>query len=188
MLVTPKFIQEVLDKAEKLHTPDEVELAAARMAEEISSRIGESNPLLLTVMVGGLIPTALLLKYMNFPLEMDYVHATRYQKEVAGGELIWKVHPTTNLKARTILVVDDILDGGVTLKRIIEHCEQEGAHEVLSAVLVEKIGTSRADGLKEADFMGIKVPDKFVFGYGMDYKGYLRNAPGVFAVDEQHHS
>jgi hypoxanthine phosphoribosyltransferase len=91
------------------------------------------------------------------------------------------------LRDRTVLVVDDILDEGLTLAAIVDFCRQQGARAVYSAVLVEKVH-DRKSAAVEADFIGIKVEDRYVFGYGMDYHGYLRNVRGIYAVSEQHQS
>lgn len=180
MPVTPEEADRVYREADCLYSAEEVEAAIARMAGEISARLNGKNPLVLCVLTGALIPTGALLTRLDFPLELDYIHATRYGSATSGGSLHWIAHPRLSLKGRTVLVVDDILDEGATLAAIVEHCRAEGAEEVLSAVFTEK-RHDRKNGLK-ADFAGLEVEDRYVFGYGMDYKGYLRNAPGIFAV------
>ena len=117
---------------------------------------------------------------------MDYVHATRYQGEISGGELHWKVKPSLSLSGRTVLIVDDILDGGVTLAAILAEVKSMGATQVYSAVLVDKHHKRVENGLKHADFVGLEVDDHYIFGYGMDYHEYLRNAPGIFVVAAEH--
>jgi len=180
MPITPEHALAVYHSADCLASEAQVNESLARMAHEIGERIADSNPLVLVVLTGALVPAGCLLPMLNFPLELDYIHATRYSGSTAGGELFWIAHPRTPIAGRTVLVIDDILDEGPTLKAIIEHCRAEGAAEVLSAVLVEK-HHERKNGLK-ADFVGIEVEDRYVFGYGMDYKGYWRNAPGIYAV------
>jgi hypoxanthine phosphoribosyltransferase len=137
-------------------------------------------------MIGGLVPMGNLLPRLDFPLEVDYVHATRYRGDIKGGELHWKVKPSLDLANRTVLVVDDILDGGVTLAAIIEEVKKMGAAEVYSAVLVDKHHKRVPNGLKNADVAGLLVDDHYIFGYGMDYNEYLRNAPGIFVVSPEH--
>jgi hypoxanthine phosphoribosyltransferase len=116
---------------------------------------------------------------------VDYVHATRYRGGIVGHDLEWRTKPHITLKDRTVLVVDDILDGGVTLQGIIDYCKEEGAKEVFSAVLVEKDAPREIGGMLKADFTGVRVENRYVFGYGMDYKRYLRNTRGIFAVAEE---
>jgi hypoxanthine phosphoribosyltransferase len=132
-------------------------------------------------MIGGIVPTGLLLPRLNFPLQVDYLHVTRYRGRTAGGDLRWIKHPDIPLNGRTILVIDDVLDEGVTLGAIVQACKARGASEVLTAVLVEK-RIERCEGLHKADFTGLSADNRYLFGYGMDYKLYLRNAEGIFAV------
>lgn len=182
----PEKIKDVYDKSTCLFTTKEVEAALDRMAINIHARLQDKNPILLCVMVGGLVPMGNLLPRLDFPLEVDYVHATRYNGDIYGGDLVWKVRPSVNLTNRTVLVVDDILDGGVTLAAIIKEVKALGAAEVFSAVLVDKHHNRVENGLKHADFVGLEVDDHYIFGYGMDYNEYLRNAPGIFVVAPEH--
>jgi hypoxanthine phosphoribosyltransferase len=172
----------VLSEADLLVTNSEVAAAIARMAVEITGELKEADPILLCVMNGGLIFTGQLLTQLVFPLEVDYVHATRYGHETNGTNLHWTVKPQFDMKGRTVLLLDDILDEGVTLAAIAAYCRQQGAAEVFMAVLVEKLHLRKVTPGMRADFTGIEVGDRFLFGYGLDYKGYWRNAPGIYAV------
>ena len=156
------------------------------MAIKIHQQLHDKNPVILCVMIGGLVPLGNLLPRLDFPLEVDYVHATRYRGGIRGGELHWKVRPSLDLTGRTVLVVDDILDGGVTLAAILAEMKTLGAAEVFCAVLVDKYHKRVENGLKNADFVGLEVDDHYIFGYGMDYNEYLRNAPGIFVVAPEH--
>lgn len=182
----PKHIQEVYAKASCLHTKQEIDAELDRMATEIHTTLADKNPLLLCVMVGGLVLTGNLLHRLDFPLELDYIHATRYRGATSGGELHWKASPSAILKDRTILIVDDILDGGLTLSAIVDYCHTANAKEVFTAVLLDKHETRVAGGIPKANFTGLVIPNGYVFGYGMDYKEYLRNAPGIFIVAPEH--
>ena len=159
-----------------------VEAALERMAAEITARLANANPLVYAVMNGGLIFAGRILPRLPFPLEVAYLHASRYGHAIQGTLLDWRVRPTQDLRGRTVLVLDDILDEGHTLKAIIEHLKEEGAAEVLSAVLVHKLHDRKATPGMRADFSGLDIADRFLFGCGMDYKGYWRNAPGIYAV------
>ncbi|MCP0913288.1 MULTISPECIES: hypoxanthine-guanine phosphoribosyltransferase [Legionella] len=185
-MTIPSKIQEVYEKSTRLFTTKEVEAALDRMAINIHQRLHDKNPVIICVMIGGLVPMGNLLPRLDFPLEVDYVHATRYCGEIKGGELHWKVKPSLDLRGRTVLVVDDILDGGVTLAAILAEVKAMGAAEVLSAVLVDKHHKRVENGLENADFVGLQVDDHYIFGYGMDYEEYLRNAPGIFVVAPEH--
>jgi len=182
MTVTQKHIQQVRAEADCLFTAEQVNVVLNNMAEEISAKHRDNNPLVLCVMNGGLIVTGELLLRLDFPLEQDYLHATRYRGKTQGGELKWLAKPRSLLKDRHVLVIDDILDEGHTLAVIVAHCQQAGARSVETVVLVEK-QHDRKHGIK-ADYIGLEVEDRYLFGYGMDYKGYLRNAAGIFAVKE----
>lgn len=172
----------VLADADQLVTINEVECAIKRIAQEITTQLKDSCPVLLCVMNGGLIFTGQLLTQLAFPLEVDYAHATRYGHELSGTKLNWTVRPQLDLKGRTVLLLDDILDEGVTLAAIADYCRQQGATEIYMAVLVEKLHLRKVTPGMKADFTGIEVGDRFLFGYGLDYKGYWRNAPGIYAV------
>jgi hypoxanthine phosphoribosyltransferase len=185
-MTLPITIKDVYEKATCLYTTKEVEAALDRMAINITRDLKDKNPIIMCVMIGGLVPMGNLLPRLDFPLEVDYVHATRYRGEISGGEIVWKVKPSASIKGRTILVVDDSLDGGVTLASIIEEIKNLGAKEVYSAVLVDKHHKRVENGLQKADFVGLQVDDHYIFGYGMDYKEYLRNAPGIFVVAPEH--
>ncbi|WP_131783003.1 hypoxanthine-guanine phosphoribosyltransferase [Legionella gresilensis] len=182
----PNKIKEVYEKSTCLYTTKEVEAALDRMAINIHQELYDKNPIILCVMIGGLIPMGNLLPRLDFPLEVDYVHATRYKGDIKASDLVWKVKPSLNLTGRTVLVIDDILDGGLTLAAIIKDVEAMGAAKVYSAVLVDKHHKRDPNGLENADFVGLHVDDHYIFGYGMDYNEYLRNAPGIFVVAPEH--
>ncbi len=184
MATTPQHSEAVLARADCIFTGEQVDAALTVMAGAIERRIGGSNPLVVCVLTGALIPTGLLLPRLRFPLQVDYLHATRYGGETSGGELRWIVKPHHDLKDRVVLLVDDILDEGVTLAALQAYCRQQGAREVLSAVLVEKVHDRKHPSVS-AEFVGLQVPDRYVFGTGMDYKGYLRNVAGIYAAQAQ---
>ncbi|NOX44024.1 MAG: hypoxanthine-guanine phosphoribosyltransferase [Gammaproteobacteria bacterium] len=179
MSITAEQAQQVLNDADCLYTLAEVEKAILDVAQKINYALHGKNPLVLCVMSGGVVTVGQLLPHFSFTMNLDYIHATRYADKTVGGELQWLVKPRTSLKDRVVLIIDDILDEGETLKAIISDCENASAQQVYSAVLVNKVHDRKAD--VKVDFVGLDVEDRYVFGYGMDYKGYLRNAPGIFA-------
>ncbi len=174
---------QVMASAQCLYDEQQVEHAIIELAEMITESLGDQDPLILCVMNGGLVLTGKLMTRLDFPLTLDYIHATRYGREINGGQLKWLVSPHTPLQAKTVLIVDDILDEGATLAAIMEYCQQQGASQVYSAVLVEKLH-DRKHSQAHADFIALRVEDRYVFGYGMDYKGRLRNAAGIYAVSD----
>lgn len=178
--LTAAEIAQVRAEADLLVSAPAVEQAVDRMAAAIEARIGRGFPLLLGVMVGGVVPLGMLLRRLDFPLEVDYVHATRYGAGTTGGELQWLRAPPDAVRGRVVLLVDDVLDGGVTLAGLIAACRALGAAEVLTAVVVTK-AVARRPGLERADFSAIDAPDRYLFGCGMDYRGCWRNAGGIYA-------
>lgn len=185
-MTIPKHIEDVYAKSTCLFTSEEVNVALDRMAADIHAKLSDKNPLVLCVMIGGLIPMGNLLLRLDFPLEVDYVHATRYRGEISGGDLIWVQKPQANLKDRNVLIVDDILDRGITLNSIVQQVKAAGVASVHTAVLVDKYQARVPEGLAKADFVGLQVDDHYIFGYGMDYQEYLRNAPGIYVVAPEH--
>lgn len=177
-----KTLWKVMEEADLLASQDEVTRAIERMAVEITERLRDEQPLVLCVMNGGLIIAGQLLPRLHFPLEIDYAQATRYGNETTGGGLTWKAMPQRDMAGRTVLLLDDILDEGMTLDSLAHYCREQGARDVLLAVLVEKLHLRKVKPGMRADFSGLEVGDRFLFGYGLDYKGYWRNAPGIYAV------
>jgi hypoxanthine phosphoribosyltransferase len=175
-------LKSILDKSEHLYNFTQISQALDQMAMQITKQLADKDPLILCVMTGALITTAYLVTRLDFPLEIDYIHVTRYRGTTRGGDLHWLVEPRQSLKDRTILIVDDIMDGGLTLAAIIDYCKQSHAKAIYSAVLVSKKRT-RLPGVDfEPDFVGVTTEDKYLFGFGLDYEEHLRNIPGIYAV------
>ncbi len=182
MAITADQAIAVYKEADLIYSLQQVEQALDAMAREISSQLSESNPIVLCVMNGGLAPAARLILRLDFPLRLDYLHATRYRGETSGGVLHWIKRPGASLKGQAVLIVDDIFDEGITLAAIADLCQEAGAKAIFSAVLVEKRVQRRS--AFRPDFIALEVENRYVFGYGMDFKGYLRNVPGIYAVAE----
>ncbi len=180
--MTVEEANRVLEEAELLVSAIEVMTAMDRMADDISAQLMGSKPIVCCVMNGGLIFAGQLLTRMKFPLEVDYVHATRYGDETRGGELSWLVAPHLEPRGRSVLLLDDILDEGVTLEAISRQYRNMGAREVLTAVLVDKRHDRKVFPGFRAEFTGIETVDRFLFGCGMDIRGFWRNLPGIHAV------
>lgn len=175
-------IRQVMSEADCLYTQQQVETAMDQMAEAITQALQDSNPIVYSVMNGGLIIAGQLLPRLSFPMEVGYLHATRYRNKLSGSELFWKARAEHSLVGRTVLIIDDILDEGHTLDAIMEYCRDAGAEQVLTAVLLNKVHDRKAYPNMRADFVGLDVADRYVFGYGLDYKGYWRNAAGIYAL------
>ena len=180
--MTPEEARLVLREADCLYSREAVEAAIDRLAAATAAVLAEQNPLVLGVMTGGVVLLGGLLTRWSFPMHLDYLHATRYRGATTGGEhMHWLARPQTPMAGRTVVIVDDILDRGDTLAAIIDYCREDGAASVVSIVLVDKANPDRDPGIT-ADYAALNAPNRYLFGYGMDYHDYLRNAPGVFAV------
>ncbi|MFV2057134.1 MAG: hypoxanthine-guanine phosphoribosyltransferase [Thiohalomonadales bacterium] len=180
MACTVEEARIVQSEAECCYDKAAIERVLDTMAHALTAQFASKNPLFLCVLNGGLITTAQLILRLNFPLQYDYIHATRYRGKTTGDELKWISKPSIDLKQRQIIIVDDIFDEGITLNKIVAYIKGQDPAGITTAVLVNK-NHDRKQG-PAPDFVGVEVEDRYVFGYGMDYKGYLRNAEGIFAV------
>ncbi|MDZ7594388.1 MAG: hypoxanthine-guanine phosphoribosyltransferase [Thiobacillus sp.] len=181
--MTPLQAQQLLDNAECVASADTVQAVINRMAGEIAGTLAAELPLVLAVMGGAVVFAGQLLPRLNFPLEFDYLHVTRYRGNTSGGEVEWRVLPGQNVVGRSVLVLDDILDEGETLAAIRDKLHDMGAARVWSAVL-----TNKDNGLAkpiQADFVGLDVPNRYVFGCGMDAYGLWRNLPAIYALKDK---
>jgi hypoxanthine phosphoribosyltransferase len=177
-------IRSVLENAECLYSFTELNEALDRMASEITHKLENKNPIILCVMTGALVPTGHILTRLHFPVELDYIHVTRYRGTNRGGDLHWLVEPRKSLESRTVLIIDDIMDGGLTLAAIIDYCQQAKCKDVYTGVMVSKKRVREPGVNFEPDFVGIETEDKYLFGFGLDYEEYLRNVPGIYAVND----
>jgi len=174
--------QQILSAAELIHSEQTVNEAVRRLAAEITQALSHQYPLVLCVMSGAVVFAGQLLPQLRFPLDFDYVHLTRYGNNTTGGEIRWRAEPKENLRDRVVLVLDDILDEGVTLAAIRDKVLENGATAFYSAVFAEK-DTGKPKPCA-ADFVGLPVPNRYVFGFGMDIQGAWRNLPAVYAVTD----
>ena len=186
--MTAPRLDDVLDTADLLFDRDALEDAIETMADEIADDYGddETPPVFITIMHGGMPfagQLAFALGENELDLEFDYLHATRYRGNTTGSGLAWLHRPATPLQGRRVLLVDDILDEGHTLKAVRQWVEDQGAADVRVAVLAVKDHDRLVDGI-EADYVGVEVPDRYVFGYGMDFHEQGRNLPGIYALAE----
>jgi hypoxanthine phosphoribosyltransferase len=174
--------QRILREAQLVCGEDELAQALVRLAREIDAQLAQAHPLVLAVANGAIVFAGELLPRLSFALEFEVIRVSRYRDQTSGGALNWLLAPQASLQDRSVLVLDDILDEGLTLAAIREHVLAAGARSFHSAVLVEK-QLSRAKPVR-ADFVGVQVPERYVFGCGMDVKGYWRNLPAIYAMKE----
>jgi len=172
----------LLDTADEIVTSRQVRAAVERMGSDISKRLEAEFPVVLAVMGGAAVFIGQLLPLLHFPLEFGAIEVTRYNNDIQGREINWRLPPRDNVRDRVVLVVDDILDEGITLAAIRKRLLEMGAREVLAAVFADKdIGHDKP---VYADFVGVTVPNRYVFGFGMDAYGLWRNLPSIYALKE----
>jgi hypoxanthine phosphoribosyltransferase len=170
----------LLDEADLICSAEQVEQAIVEVAARISAAYAERFPLVLCVMNGGVFFCGKLLAKLAFPLTLDYVHASRYGEGLSGRDIVWRMLPPDSVAGRHVIIVDDILDAGVTLRAIHDKVLEKGAASVTVAVLAEK----HLDQAKPIapDWLGLTLPDRFVFGCGLDAGGFWRNLPAIYAM------
>ena len=173
----------ILENSVLISSKQEVEAAIERLAVAVNAFYGNKPIILVAVMTGAIMPAAWLASKLKMPLQMDFIHATRYQGQTKGGELDFRVPPRLNLQNQDVLIVDDIYDIGLTLQLIEKYCESRGARTVNSAVLVRKIH-DRETTDKLPAFIGMEVGDKYVFGCGMDVYEYWRQLDEIRALED----
>jgi hypoxanthine phosphoribosyltransferase len=177
-----KEISNIQATADLLHDESAVESAIDVMAKKINCQLKDKNPVILCVMNGGVVIAGKLLTRLTIPCTFDAINASRYGNNTTGKEIKWIQKPETDLSNKCVLIVDDILDEGLTLEAIINYCKTQNASSIYSAVLVDKKLEHKKPVI--ADFVALEVENRYLFGYGMDYKGYLRNMAGIYACKD----
>lgn len=177
--MTDRFLRQV----DTLYDVSAIDTALSVMAAQIDAEYAGKTPLVIGVMNGAVVTLGHLLPKLSTLVEVDYCHATRYGEHTSGGEIDWLAHPHKPLKNRDVLLVDDIFDEGVTLKHIVNYCYAQGAANVKCAVLLDKQHDRKVSDFS-VDYIALTVADRYVFGFGLDYKGLYRNAAGIFAIPE----
>ena len=173
----------LLIAADLLFTADQVKTAVEKMAGEITAAMKDEFPIVLSVMGGAAVFTGQLLPQLTFPLEFGAIEVTRYNNDIQGRDIAWRLAPRDNVRGRTVLVVDDILDEGITLAAIRNNLTDMGARKFYSAVFADK--DLQREKPVNADFVGVTVPNRYVFGYGMDAYGLWRNLPAIYALKDK---
>jgi hypoxanthine phosphoribosyltransferase len=181
--ITSQRAREIFDTADEICSAANVNAAVSRMAAEINASMGDADPLILVVLRGAMVFAGQLLPQLTFPLDVDSIDATRYGDATRGGDLVFRTLPVSDVAGRTVLLLDDILDEGITLNAIRDRLLAMQARVVKIAVFADK-QTGKPKPLA-ADYVGVILPDRYVFGFGMDVHGYWRNLPSVYAVNEK---
>lgn len=172
----------MLAQSDLLFSMEEIDNALDKIADSLNRDYAELNPVMLCVMNGSVMTAGHLLPRLPFRLELDYIHATRYGDKTVGGELIWQSQPTIDISQRHVVLIEDIFDEGLTLAALRDYCEQAGALSVRCACLLDKLREGKVGIAPE--YIGLTVPDRYVFGFGMDVEGLWRNLPAIYALKE----
>ena len=167
--------------AQQLFDVSDVERAISELADTVALQVQDEFPLVLCVMNGGLFMTGQLMRFWDFPMTIDYVHATRYRLATLGQDVLWKAYPQNSLKDRHVIIVDDIFDQGYTLEEVKAYCLRQGARKCTSVFLIRK-HHQRKKAQIEADFVALECDDLYVYGSGMDLHSHFRNLSGVFSI------
>ena len=185
-MTTPSIseLQDVQANADLVFSTHQINAAVESMANALSSKIENQNAIMLCVMNGGLVITSDILRALQCEVRLDYLQVARYRDKTVGGSLHWHKEPQLSLEGQVVVLVDDIYDEGYTLEEVVSYCRRMGAKEVITAVLLLKEKKERKVSM-QPDIYGLDVNDRYVFGYGMDYKGYLRNLPAIYAVKNE---
>lgn len=182
MILSHQELETVLRDSECLISAAEIMSAYDKLAAQLNLHYAGRNPLVMVVMNGGLIPAGQLLTKLNFFHKMDYLHASRYRNNQGMG-LSWKVRPTSKIAGEHILLIDDIFDEGITLKAVVDELMQHAPATLKTCVLLNKLHDRKVADFA-VDFVGMNVEDRYIYGCGMDYHGYLRHLPGIYALKD----
>ncbi len=181
--ISNQEIEKTLRNSECLISSIEVAAAYERLAAQLNLHYAGLNPIVMVVMNGGLIPAGQLLTHLTFYHRMHYIHASRYRDNEGTNDLDWKFKPEVSIEGEHVLLIDDIFDEGITLKAIVEELSKENPASIDSCVLLNKQHNRKVADF-DVDFVGIDVADRYVYGCGMDFHGYLRHLPGIYAIKE----
>ena len=185
--IKPKYIQDVFENSRIIKTAEDLTRSFDVVAENITADLKKENPIVVSLMNGGVFITCEIMKRLCFPLQYDYIDVRRYNNNYKGNlKVTWSKSPNIDPRNRTVILFDDILDGGITLSVVKKYYEGKGAKKTLTAVMFDKNTPREIGGLENADYVGLQVENEFLFGFGLDYHGYLRNVPSINAVSKKY--
>lgn len=172
----------ILAQSELLYSMDDINQAMEQLAHHLVEDFADKNPLMLCVMNGAVMTAGHLLPRLTFKMELDYIHASRYGDKTVGGDLLWRAEPSTAINNRHVVLIEDIYDEGITVTALRDYCTKAGALSVHCVALLDKQRDQKVGPLPE--YVGLTVPDRYVFGFGMDVEGYWRNLPAIYALKD----
>lgn len=167
---------------EILFSADEIAARVAQLGDEISERYA-GKPLILVALMNGALPFAAdLMRAIRLPLQLDTLSVASYYACRSSGELEFRSRNKLDPAGKHILIADEVLDTGVTLRHVVEYFRKLGAVDVKTAVMIEKM-IERPNGLAHADWAGFRIPDRYLVGYGLDADEEYRNLPCIAALN-----
>ena len=166
---------------EILVSKEQIAKRVKELADELNVAFADKDPIILSVLKGSFIFTSDLVRYLNFPFELDFIRASSYWNDTKSSGKVKISGLDINIKDRDIILIDDILDTGYTLKALINELKKLRVNSITTVVIVNKPSRRKVDLI--ADYVGFDVPNEFLVGYGMDYQDRDRNLPYIAAVD-----
>ena len=166
------------DVAKILFSREEIAEKVKYLANQIKCAYGDKNPLILCILKGSLIFTADIVRELDFPCTIDFMQVSSYGSGAeTTGKLKIKKDMDSDIIGRDVIIVEDILDTGVTLSNLVPELKKRGARNVALCVFLNK--PERRCVEVKADFVGFDIENEFVIGYGLDYNEKYRNLPYI---------
>jgi hypoxanthine phosphoribosyltransferase len=171
-------------KLSVLFTKDEIAATVKRLASEISRDYRDENPILIGILKGSFMFLADLIRQLNFPLEVDFVQLSSYGRGTKSSGKIKVVKSLqSEVKGRHVLVIEDIVDTGLTVAFLLEYLSRKGPASLKLCVLTDK--PSRHQVPLNIDYLGLTVPDRFIVGYGIDWDEKFRYLPDICFLEDE---
>lgn len=172
---------QIKDKKFALSIPEsEIQAAVSKVAETINRDIADTNPLFICVLNGSFMFAGDLMKTINFPCEITFVKLSSYDGIYTTGSVKEVIGLNESVVDRNVVVVEDIVDTGITMERILESLKVKGAKSIKVATFLQKPDALQRD--ITVDYVAMKIPNDFIVGYGLDYDGYGRNLKDIYTV------
>jgi hypoxanthine phosphoribosyltransferase len=155
-----------------------IDLLSSRIKADVEGK----NPLFITVLNGAFIFAADLIRRFQFPLEVAFIRVASYSGTSSSGKVREVIGLDMDITGRIVVIVEDIIDSGITMEYLIGMMKELGAKEVRIATFLFKPGAFQKD--YKIDYVGMEIPNDFIVGYGLDYDGYGRNYPDIYKISE----
>ena len=159
---------------------EDVMQAVHSVAEKMNEDLKNDNPLFICVLNGAFMFASDLMKHINFPCEITFIKLSSYEGIYSTGAVKEILGLNESVVGRNVVIIEDIVDTGVTMERILESLSSKGVKSVKIATFLQKPAALTRN--IEVDYVGIKIPNEFIIGYGLDYDGYGRNMKAIYTV------